>query len=99
MCLCDGRPREPFDRTHAVQRRTATTFGPSPAKESRAYDQEGGGDVTSLIDRIVDRGYDWRGNLPSIARRAAVRTALLGAVALALMLIAGTAMAAGDPGP
>jgi ammonium transporter, Amt family len=47
---------------------------------------------------FFNRDYDWRGNLPRIAKRAATRTAILAACALTFMLLAGWAAAAGpDP--
>ncbi len=44
---------------------------------------------------FFNRHYDWRGNLPRILRRAAVRTAIL--TLLVLLLMTGIAWAAGDP--
>ncbi len=53
--------------------------------------------MSSLIGRFFDRHYDWRGRLPRILMRAAVRTALIAAVAFGIMAVASIALAAPDP--
>lgn len=51
--------------------------------------------MASFLGRFFNLEYDWRGNMPEVLKRAAVRTVVLTVVALALM--AGVAYAAGDP--